>query len=387
MRRLKVDPRENWQDIARSKGFNFHHVNGDLYWDESVCYAFSLREIEEDLEGPAQELADMCLDLVAEAVESERILEQLAIPPHFWDMTRDSWRRNEPSLYGRFDFGYDGKGPAKLYEYNADTPTSLYEGAYFQWLWLEDAIRQGILPAQADQFNSIQEALIETFGLFQVDGLLHLASVKGTEEDRATVEYLRDCAVQAGLDTKQIYMEDILADSQGQFMDADQEPIYWLFKLYPWECMLGDDFGLLLPGCDTTFVEPPWKMILSNKGLLPLLWERHRGHPNLLPAWFHKPGQTPLSDSYVIKPLFSREGANIRVINHGEEIFSSPGEYGKEGHIAQALHYPPNFEGQGPVLGLWIVNNNSRGLSIREDSSPITGDLSRFVPHCILEDG
>lgn len=293
MRRLTVTPRADWQTIARRNGFNFHHVNSDLYWDESVCYAFNLREIEEDLEAPAQELADMCLELVSEAVESELILERLAIPPHFWEMVRDSWRRHEPSLYGRFDFGYDGQGPAKLYEYNADTPTSLYEGAYFQWLWLEDAIRQGILPARADQFNSIQEGLIETFESFQVEGLLHLASVKGAEEDRATVEYLRDCAAQAGLTAKQIFMEDIVTDSRGQFMDFDDEPIYWLFKLYPWEFMLGDDYGLLLTDCDTTFVEPPWKMILSNKGILPLLWERHRGHPNLLPAWFHKPGQAP----------------------------------------------------------------------------------------------
>ena len=44
-----------------------------------------------------------------------------------------SWKRRDASLYGRFDLRYDGQGPAKLLEYNADTPTSLFETAVFQW--------------------------------------------------------------------------------------------------------------------------------------------------------------------------------------------------------------------------------------------------------------
>ena len=104
MRRIPLSPRPDWQQIAERNGFFFHHVGGDIYWDESACYAFSLEEIEAGLEDPAQELADMCVSLVADVVHSEELLEKLAIPPLFWDMVRDSWRRNEPRLYGRFDF-------------------------------------------------------------------------------------------------------------------------------------------------------------------------------------------------------------------------------------------------------------------------------------------
>ena len=177
-----------------------------------MCYALSLREIEEGLEDPAQELADMCLDLVADIVNSEELMESLAVPPPFRDMARDSWRRNEPSLYGRFDFAFDGHGPAKLYEYNADTPTALYEAAYFQWLWLEDGMKRGTLPTGEDQFNSIQERMVEAFRSFSVPGLMHFAGMKDTEEDRATVEYIRDCAAQAGIVGKQLFMEDIAVD-------------------------------------------------------------------------------------------------------------------------------------------------------------------------------
>ena len=276
MRRIALSPRPDWKSIAEDNGFFFHHVDGELYWDESVCYGLSLQEIEEGLEDPAQELADMCLDLAADIVNSEELMDALTIPSEARDMIRDSWRRNEPSLYGRFDFAFDGHGPAKLYEYNADTPTALYEAAYFQWLWLEDCLKQGTLPAGSDQFNSIHEGLVDAFRSFSVPGLMHFASMKDTEEDRATVEYIRDCAAQAGVAGKQIFMEDIGIDSHGLFLDADGEPVRWLFKLYPWEFLWKDEFARYLPGSDTTFVEPPWKMLLSNKGILPLLWERHK---------------------------------------------------------------------------------------------------------------
>jgi glutathionylspermidine synthase len=385
VRRVPLAPRPEWREIAENNGFFFHHINGEIYWDESAYYALSLKEIEDGLEDPAQELADMCRELVADAVNSEEILELLAIPPLFRDIARDSWRRNEPSLYGRFDFAYDGHGPAKLYEYNADTPTALYEAAYFQWLWLEDRIRDGGLPPHADQFNSIQERLIETFASLRVSGLTHFAAMKGSEEDRATVEYLLDCARQAGIDGRQTYMEDIVTDSLGLFMDPDGQAIHRLFKLYPWEFMWRDAFAPLLPGCDTTFIEPAWKMILSNKGILPLLWERHPGHPNLLPAWFHDMAKSPPVNDYVVKPLLSREGANIHVFRGHRQVFVSDGEYGGEGYIGQALCPPPFVDGQGPVCGVWIVGGKSCGLGIREDTSPITSNLSRFIPHCILE--
>lgn len=383
MRRVPIEPRHDWVQRAEENGFFFHHVNGELYWDESVCYAFSLEEIEAGLEDPAQELADMCLDLAADIVNSEKLLAKLAIPPAFWDLIRDSWQRNEPSLYGRFDFVYDGHGPAKLYEYNADTPTSLYEAAYFQWLWLEDCLAAGKLPKGADQFNSIQERLCETFSTFHVPGVMHFASMKDTEEDRATVEYIMDCAAQAGIRGKQIFMEDIGVDSQGLFVDADNAPVYWLFKLYPWEYIWRDAFADNVLRSDTTFVEPAWKMVLSNKGILPLLWERHKGHPNLLPAWFHDPAWfAPVTD-YVLKPLLSREGANIQVFKDRSLVYGTSGQYGAEGLIGQELCLPPFVDGHGPICGVWIVGGKACGLGVREDDSPVTGDLSRFVPHFI----
>jgi glutathionylspermidine synthase len=316
-------------------------------------------------------------------VGNDELLRKLAIPEAVWPFVLDSWKKGEHSLYGRFDFAYDGTGPAKLYEYNADTPTALYEAAYFQWLWMEEARELGLIPAVSDQFNTIQEALISTFRTMPEADFMHFACVTGSDEDLATVHYLRDCAEQAGIKTSQMYVEDIGVDSNGQFVDQHDAPIRWLFKLYPWEFMVRDQYADVLARCDTTFLEPPWKMLLSNKGILPLLWERYPNHPNLLPAWFHDPYERPPIRDYVVKPLFSREGANIRVFRDQREVLATEGTYGLEGSIVQALCPPPNIDGHGPVIGSWIVGGRACGMGIREDDTPITGDLSRFVPHVI----
>src|SRR3954454_4303913 len=138
MRRMTVSPRPDWRERAADVGFDFHTMDGRPYWDESACYRFSLKQIENDLERATQELGDLCLELVTRFIGSETLYERLKIPPHGRDLIFESFRRKEPSLYGRFDFAYDGSAPPKLLEYNADTPTALFEAAVFQWQWLED---------------------------------------------------------------------------------------------------------------------------------------------------------------------------------------------------------------------------------------------------------
>ena len=136
MQRIKTDERPGWDEKAEALGFTWRHVDGARYWDERAYYQFTLAEVEEGVEDPARELHAMCLDLVADVAKSEQLMERLAIPATSRDDVMDSWVNRAPSLYGRFDFAYDGTGPAKLYEYNADTPTSIFETAVFQWLWL-----------------------------------------------------------------------------------------------------------------------------------------------------------------------------------------------------------------------------------------------------------
>ena len=386
MKRVAIPQRADWKAQAESLGFHFHTIEGETYWDESAYYAFTLRQVEDDIESATQEIHDMAMHLVDEVVESEELLARLCIPAHYRDWVRDSWRSRQPHLYGRMDLAYDGTGPAKLYELNYDTPTSLYEAAYFQWLWLEQQIAAGLLPAGADQYNRIQEFLCEAFGMLardrRIDGTMHFSAVRESPEDRATVQYLRDCAHQVGIATAEVAIEDIGISREGWFTDGDDNVIRSIFKLYPLEFMMREEFGPHLVSGNMQLIEPAWKAVLSNKGILPLLWERNQGHPNLLPARFDD--GSALMPGWVRKPLFSREGANIDVVTDAGERISSPGPYDDGPAVIQGYHPLPAFAGNYPLIGSWVIADQPAGMGLREDASLITQDTSRFVPHAII---
>ena len=387
MQRIVCPERDDWQTTAEASGFDFHTIDGERYWDERACYAFTLEEIEREIELPSAEIEAMCIELAGAVVDDEEYLKRLKIPEAHWPLISKSWHRNDASLYGRLDLSFGGNGPAKLLEYNADTPTSIFEAAVFQWTWLEQAIERKIIELQADQFNSIHEQLIEAWQRIGPERHLHLHLTGITEnpEDAGTLNYLEDTARQAGLETTMIDIDDIGLLDNGRFVDLDDRPIDLAFKLYPWEWMFHDAFGAKLAATPTRWIEPPWKAILSNKGILPLLWEMFPDHPNLLPAYFEgDPNAAALGASYVRKPLYSREGANVALVNAGTIVSEQAGPYGSEGFIRQAFAALPNFSDQYPVLGSWLVSHTPCGLSIREDVNPITGNTSRFLPHIIL---
>ena len=317
MQRTPFSARPHWQQRAQELGFSFHSANGQPYWDESAAYLFTLKEIEEDLEAATEELAALCYEAVPRILSSEEWMEKLAIPHSAWDFIAASWRNQDKDLYGRFDLRYDGTAPAKLYEYNADTPTGLFEASVFQWHWLEDLRTTGGLPAGTDQFNSIHERLIDGFQqIGQPGSLFHFACSRDHEEDRATVAYLEDCAQQAGLSTIFLFMDEIGLNEDGHFADLEERAITRLFKLYPWEWLLAEPFAPSLAKSGAIFVEPAWKLLLSNKGLLVALWSFFPDHPHLLPAYFEEdPRALHLGEAYARKPLFGREGANIELVD------------------------------------------------------------------------
>jgi glutathionylspermidine synthase len=386
MRRISLPERADWRAKAEAYGFSFHTPDGVPYWDESVCWEFTLAEIEEGIEAPTAEIEQMCLAFVGRAVQDDAILHRLAVPAAYWDLIRDSWRHGHRNLYGRLDFAYDGSGPAKLLEYNADTPTSLFEAAVFQWTWLEDQLAAGRLPEGADQFNSLHERLVEAFRQLRDwrGTRLHLTYAAGSAEDQGTVAYLADCARQAGIGTVELAIDQLGLAGNGRFVDLDERGIDVLFKLYPWEWLFREKFGRHMPGARLQFIEPPWKALLATKGLLPYLWEMAPNHPNLLPAYFaDSPRARALGDDYVEKPLYSREGANVRIIRAGQAQVATGGGYGGEGMIRQALAPLATYPGGYAVIGSWLVASQSAGMGIREDKGPVTQDTARFVPHFI----
>lgn len=374
VKRVAATPRRDWRERVEQLGL-LYHTGATPYWDESAYYAFTATEIGV-LETATNDVHAMCLEAVQQVIDGHR-WDELAISPLARVLIERSWNEEPPSLYGRFDLAYDGSGPPKLLEYNADTPTALLEAAVVQWQWLQD-----VAPS-TDQFNSIHERLVQGWrelALSLPGRALHVATVDDWE-DAITATYLRDVAEQAGLSTVQLRVEDIGWNSaRRRFVDLAERDIDTIFKLYPWEWLVSEDFSVhLLDAISTTrWIEPAWKMVLSNKGILAVLWELHPGHENLLECHREQAGLA----EYARKPLLSREGANVTLVSPSRGLAEGiDAGYGGEGFVYQALAPTSRFDNRFPVIGSWVIKGESAGIGIRESDRPITDNSSRFLPH------
>ncbi len=374
MKRIAITPRDDRQKKVEALGLVYHTPEGKKYWDESAYYEFSSSEVD-FIEQATNELQEMCLHAAQHIIDKERF-EELHIPRIVEPLIKQAWEAEPPSLYGRFDFAFDGIN-LKLLEYNADTPTALLEASVIQWFWLQERF------SDADQFNSIHEKLLAHWQEVKAHlkgPVLYFVSTDDFE-DIMTVTYLQDLAEQSKILTQSFLIDEIGWNATRTcFVDRDEQEIISLFKLYPWEWLIHEDFGpeLIEVHDRMQWIEPIWKMLWSNKGFLPILWELYPNHPYLLEAYFNEPRSM---SEYVKKPLFSREGANIEIYTNRGLRLATPGEYGTEGYIFQAIAPVPNFDENYPVIGSWVIDGASAGMGIRESDKLITDNLSRFVPH------
>jgi glutathionylspermidine synthase len=412
LQRRTLAPRPDWKAKVEALGFDWHSAPTPqdpigTYWDESAYWELTSAQVD-TLEAASEELHAMCLAAVDAAV-SRNLLAHFGFGPEACGLIVDSWRRrdeDQPSIYGRFDFAFDGEGPPKLLEYNADTPTGLYEAAVIQWAWLEERF------PDRDQFNSIHEGLVEGWRnirarLPQSDdapATLHLTCLQPHAEDEGTLNYMLDTALEAGWTAKTVAAADIgwaapvqkQDPREGHFVDVQEHEIRALFKIVPWDWLLSDEFGPrlahLVRSRRITVIEPAWKMVLASKSILALLWDMYPDHPNLL-ATYPQRSSFPAGSTVVAKPLLGREGANISIARLGENgallgepLANMEGPYGAEGYVYQAL--APLAKGTDQagnvhhaVIGSWMIGGKSRGIGIREDTGLITHNRSRFVPH------
>jgi glutathionylspermidine synthase len=89
-------------------------------------------------------------------------------------------------------------------------------------------------------------------------------------------------------------------------------------------------------------------------------------------------------EAWAKKPLLGREGANVTLHQGGGDL-STDGDYGEEGFVYQDLAPVMSFDGKYPVIGSWVIGHGpgdaAAGMGIRESDTPITTNLSQFVPH------
>lgn len=429
--------RPNWEGLIKEQGLTYWRTEMPdstikSYWREGPHYTFTSAEIEE-MYADAETIFQMLIDAGEYIIERPDLMRRMGIPDFAHEQVITSWNRHVKiegeehdfgSVYGRYDVAFGGHTGdprtrrLRLLEFNADTPTSLVESAICQWSYHKQT-GQG-----EDQWNGIYESLVDAWkrNLAHIEALLghkpivHFVcsgeDVSG--EDVKNLQCLQSACEKAGYETKALYIEQLYYNElDGRFYDSEHGGLHLdvVFKLYPWEMMVREKWGEVAfrdmsrvgersPDDNTyiggtVWIEPPYKMLWSNKAILAVLWQLFGDDPEksqlLLPAYFadEKPDWMT---SYVKKPIFSREGASLEIVIDDQIVEETEGIYGSEGFVAQQYVPLPNFpspnpdgstQDNHPVLGIWMIDGEPQGLCIRESEGRVTDNLSCFAPHVI----
>jgi glutathionylspermidine synthase len=315
--------------------------------------------------------------VVAHVIKNN-LFKEFFIPDKYAALIKASWEEDFCSFYGRMDLAVNKDcSEIKLLEFNADTPTSLLEASVVQWFWLQDYNKH------YDQFNSIHEKLIKHIGVcrpYLPGNKLWFTGITSSHEDFMTLSYIRDLANQAGLETAYTDIKQIGLNAEGRFCglaNGEYEVMENIFKLYPYEWMFHEEFGDKLD-TQTTWIEPYYKALMSNKMLLVMLYKMFPDSPYLLPAYY---GSANGMSSYVKKPVYGREGRNVQIVNNGNLVQETTGDYGEEGYVYQQYQPLPSFNGYKPVVGSWLIGGYTAGMGIKETPNFIHDNMSSFCPH------
>ncbi|WP_179944231.1 glutathionylspermidine synthase family protein [Sulfurovum lithotrophicum] len=379
-------------EYLESLGFVWHTDS-----DESAYISDELVVISEEEAKAYYEAANTLYDMYVEAGEyvvENNLFHEIGIPFNLIEAIKESWENDVHwHLYGRFDLagGIDGK-PIKLLEFNADTPTALFETAVVQWAILK---QNGL--EEAAQFNALYEALIDNFKRLvtldedvsgfeeRYEGWKFLfTSIRGNAEEENTVRLLQHIATEAGYTTRFAYIDEIEFSAEEGIFYNDENYELW-FKLIPWEdiALEESDLAMLLTNIiknqKAIIFNPAYTLMFQSKGMLKILWDLYPGHPLLLETSFE-----PLhGKKQVEKPLFGREGGNVSILDvNAQPIESVEGDYGNHKMVYQAYtELSTDSQGSSYQAGVFYAYE-ACGLGFRKGGK-ILGNMSKFVGHIV----
>ncbi|MFV0561474.1 glutathionylspermidine synthase family protein [Malaciobacter mytili] len=391
MKLNKLQPLTN--EYLESIGFVWHTDQ-----DETSYIADEVIEISEEEANAYYEACNELYDMFCEAGEyviENNLFHELNIPFNLVDIIKESWSNDVHwHLYSRFDLagGIDGK-PIKLIEFNADTPTSLFETAIIQW-----ALLKANNLDEASQFNNLDEALKDNFKrIITLDSDVEkfeeyyqnlgwkilFSSISTSNEDINTTKLLEHIANEAGFNTDFEYIENVQFSDEGIFKD-DLNFEFW-FKLIPWEDIAINESELAL--ILTEIVEnkkaiifnPAYTLIFQSKGFMKILWDLYPNHPLLLETSF----EPLVGKKQVEKRCFGREGANTKIINEDGSIdVETQGEYaGHKAIYQEYVELPKDSNGNSYQAGVFFAYE-ACGLGFRRGEK-ILNNMSKFVGHII----
>lgn len=390
MKLKKIEPLDN--GYLESIGFGWHtDLDGSRYISNKLV-SITQDEAEAFYEA-TNELYDMYV-AAAEYVINNDLFHELGIPFNLVDIIKASWENDVHwHLYGRFDLagGVDGK-PIKLIEFNADTPTSLFETAIIQWAMLKFNNLD-----EAAQFNDVYEALVENFKRFVTleedtsafdeyyEGWKILfSSIAGSSEDENTTRLLEAAARDAGFECDFAFVDEVSFDDENGIFWNGQNWEYW-FKLIPWEMIAIDESDLaliiknIIKNQKAIILNPAYTLLFQSKGIMKILWDLYPNHPLLLESSFE-----PLNGKkQVKKPFLAREGANVSIINSDGSIeIQNDGEYANGKFLYQEFaDFAKDENGNSYQAGMFFAFEGC-ALGFRKGKD-IIDNYSKFVGHII----
>ena len=375
-----------------SLGFVWHTDTDESSYISDELIVISEAEAEAYYEA-TNTLYDMYVE-AAEHVVENNLFHEIGIPFNLVDVIKESWENDVHwHLYGRFDLagGIDGK-PIKLLEFNADTPTALFETAIIQWAILK---QNGL--EESSQFNATYEALVDNFKRLVIleedisdfearyDGWKFLfTSIRGNAEEENTVRLLQHIATEAGYETEFAYMDEVDFDDKEGIFFNDENYELW-FKLIPWEdiALEESDLAMLLTNIiknqKAIIFNPAYTLLFQSKGLLKILWDLYPNHPLLLESSFE-----PLKgQKQVKKPIFGREGGNVSILDeNASELESVEGDYANHKMLYQAYtELATDTQANSYQAGVFYAYE-ACGLGFRKGNL-ILDNMSKFVGHLV----
>lgn len=373
-------------------GFSWHtDADGSKYVSNQVV------QVSSDEAEAYYEAANTIYDMYVEAAEhviKNDLFFELGIPFNLIDIIKKSWENDVHwHIYGRFDLagGIDGK-PIKLIEFNADTPTALFETALLQWALLKHNNMD-----ENRQFNNVYEAISENFKrlitLFEDTELFDeryegwkilFSSVSGNDEEEVTTKLLQQMATDAGFNTGFEYLENTNFDDEGIYDGDENEYEYW-FKLFPWEDIASDEPELatmlttIMENQKAIILNPAYTLLFQSKGMMKILYDLFPDSPYLLKTSFE-----PLQGvKQVQKAVFGREGANTKILSsQGTTEVETDGPYDNYKKVYQEyVEFPQDANGDKYQAGVFFAYE-ACGLSFRKGGE-IMDNMSKFVGHYI----
>ena len=385
-----IDPLDD--NSLEELGFSWHTDTDGTKYVSNALVKISQDEAEAYYTA-TNEIYDMYVEAAEYVIENDLFFD-LGIPFNLVESIKKSWENDVHwHIYGRFDLagGLDAQD-IKLIEFNADTPTSLFETALLQWALLKHNNMD-----ESKQFNNVYEAITNNFKrlitLFEdtdsfdekYDGWKILfSSISGNDEEEATTRLLQQMATDAGFNTAFEYLENTHFDEDGIY-DADENSYEYWFKLYPWEDIAIDEPELattlsnIMQNQKAIILNPAYTLLFQSKGMLKILSDLFPDSPYLLKTSFE-----PLKGiKQVQKAVFGREGANTKIINaDGTIIEQTDGPYDNYKKIYQEyVDFPKDKDGLKYQAGVFFAYE-ACGMSFRKGSE-IMDNMSKFVGHII----